>query len=121
MAATARRRPAVSGQGSGHTHPGDNAFTVFLAVTCNDIDWPEDVATYRHAVAQDRKRFPLFGAAAANILPCAYWKHEPAEAPVRINDKGPRNVLICRTGTTQSPRSRAADCCAKNSTSVPGW
>lgn len=74
--------------------PQDNAFTVFLAVTCNDVQWPEDVATYRRAVAQDRKRFPLFGAASANITPCAFWKHEPAEAPVTVADEGPRNVLI---------------------------
>ncbi len=36
----------------------------------------------------------MFGAASANITPCAYWAHEPSEPPVRINDKGPRNVLI---------------------------
>jgi pimeloyl-ACP methyl ester carboxylesterase len=75
-------------------NPADNSLTVFLAVTCNDVDWPEDVATYRRAVAEDRKRYPLFGAASANILPCAYWKTEPSEPPVKITDKGPRNVLI---------------------------
>ncbi|SCG72291.1 alpha/beta hydrolase [Micromonospora humi] len=75
-------------------NPQDNALTVFLAVTCNDVEWPEDVDTYRRAVAQDRKRFPLFGAASANILPCAYWTHEPSEPPVAVNDKGRRNVLI---------------------------
>jgi pimeloyl-ACP methyl ester carboxylesterase len=75
-------------------HPGDNGFTVFLAVTCNDYDWPEDVATYRRAVAEDRQRYPLFGAASANISPCAYWPHDPSEPPVKISDQGPRNVLI---------------------------
>ena len=75
-------------------NPGDNALTVFLAVTCNDVDWPEDVASYRRAVAEDRRRYPLYGAAAANILPCAFWKYEPAEAPVTITAQGPRNVLI---------------------------
>ncbi|MET7371088.1 alpha/beta hydrolase [Micromonospora arida] len=75
-------------------NPQDNALTVFLAVTCNDVEWPEDVDTYRRAVAQDRKRYPLFGAASANITPCAFWKHPPTEPPVAINDKGPRNVLI---------------------------
>lgn len=74
--------------------PQDNAFTVFLSVTCNDVDWPEDVDTYRRDVAQDRKRFPLFGAASANISPCAFWKHEPAEPPVAVSHDGPRNVLI---------------------------
>jgi pimeloyl-ACP methyl ester carboxylesterase len=75
-------------------NPGDNALTVFLAVTCNDVEWPEDVATYRRAVAEDRVRYPLFGAASANILPCAYWRTAPAEPPVTITDEGPRNVLI---------------------------
>ncbi|WP_422772314.1 alpha/beta hydrolase [Plantactinospora sp. WMMC1484] len=75
-------------------HPADNALTVFLAVTCNDVDWPEDLATYRHAVAVDRKRYPMFGAATANVIPCAYWRYEPAEPPVGIVDDGPANVLI---------------------------
>lgn len=74
--------------------PVDNALTVFLAVTCNDIQWPEDVATYRRAVAEDRKRYPMFGAATANIIPCAYWKHEPSEPPVAVNRKGPADVLM---------------------------
>ncbi|OEU90443.1 hydrolase [Streptomyces abyssalis] len=72
----------------------DNSLSVFLAVTCNDIEWPEKVGTYRRAVAQDRKRYPLLGAATANITPCAYWPHAPAEPPVAVNDDGPRNVLL---------------------------
>lgn len=72
----------------------ENSLTVFLAVTCNDIDWPEDVQTYRDAVAQDRERFPLYGAAAANILPCAFWPWEPAEPPVAIDGDGPTDVLL---------------------------
>ncbi len=71
----------------------DNAFSAFLAVNCNDAEWPEDVATYQRDVATDRKRYPLFGAAAANITPCAYWA-DPAEPQVKITDDGPANVLI---------------------------
>ncbi|WP_181444952.1 alpha/beta hydrolase [Micromonospora endophytica] len=74
--------------------PWDNFLSAFLAVTCNDVNWPEDVNTYRSAVATDRKRYPMYGAASANITPCAYWAYEPSEPPVRINDKGPRNVLL---------------------------
>ncbi|WP_229403290.1 alpha/beta hydrolase [Micromonospora okii] len=88
------KAPKVKPEAAAAPHPNDNALTVYLAVTCNDVQWPEDVDTYRRAVAQDRKRFPLFGAASANIIPCAFWKHEPAESPVAVNDKGPRNVLI---------------------------
>jgi pimeloyl-ACP methyl ester carboxylesterase len=72
----------------------DNSLSVFLAVTCNDIEWPENVDTYRHGVAKDRKRYPLFGAAAANITPCAFWPHAPAKPPVAVNDDGPHNVLL---------------------------
>ncbi len=73
--------------------PNDNAFSAFLAVTCNDTAWPTDVATYQRDVAKDRERFPMFGAAGANISPCAYWQR-PAEPPVRITEDGPANVLI---------------------------
>ncbi|MGY5129970.1 alpha/beta hydrolase [Streptomyces nigrescens] len=72
----------------------DNPLAVFAAVTCNDIKWPKSVDTYRHGVAKDRERYPLFGAAAANITPCAFWPHAPAEPPVAVNDDGPRNVLL---------------------------
>jgi len=74
--------------------PADNAYSVFLAVTCNDVKWPTDVRIYQRAVAQDRERYPLYGAASANILPCAYWTYPPAEPPVAINDKRPANVLV---------------------------
>ncbi|MCA1282579.1 alpha/beta hydrolase [Saccharopolyspora sp. 7B] len=72
----------------------DNSLSVFLAVTCNDVEWPEDVETYRRGVAADRAEFPLFGAATANVLPCAFWAHEPAEPRVPVLDDGSDDVLI---------------------------
>ncbi|MDY7091298.1 MAG: alpha/beta hydrolase, partial [Actinomycetota bacterium] len=86
--------PALAPPAADTPHPSDNAWTVFLAVTCNDIDWPEDLATYRRDVAADRKRFPMYGAASANVLPCAYWKYEPSEPPVEVDAEGPANVLM---------------------------
>lgn len=74
----------------------DNNWSVFLAVTCNDIEWPSDVATYRQAVKDAGATYPLFGAAAANIMPCAFWKSAPAESPVAIDDEGPANILIAQ-------------------------
>ncbi|MDQ0405364.1 alpha/beta hydrolase [Streptomyces sp. NPDC000349] len=74
--------------------PTDNALTVFLAVTCNDVEWPKDVDTYRRGVAKDRERYPLYGAATANITPCAFWPYAPAEPPVEVDTEGPRNVLL---------------------------
>ncbi|MFZ4277868.1 alpha/beta hydrolase [Streptomyces arboris] len=74
--------------------PTDNALTVFLAVTCNDVEWPEDVNTYRQGVTEDRERYPLYGAATANITPCAFWPYAPVEPPVEVDTEGPRNVLL---------------------------
>ncbi|KFU81546.1 TAP-like protein [Amycolatopsis lurida] len=65
-----------------------------LHVVCNDADWPEDVATYQRNVAKDRVKYPMFGAAGANIWACAYWPSEPIEPPVRIGDRGPSNILM---------------------------
>ncbi|MER6619762.1 alpha/beta hydrolase [Streptomyces sp. NPDC000931] len=79
---------------AGALSPADNALTVFLSVTCNDVEWPEDVSTYRRGVAEDRERYPLYGAATANITPCAFWPYAPAEPPVEIDTEGPRNVLL---------------------------
>ncbi|WP_072806176.1 alpha/beta hydrolase [Rhodococcoides yunnanense] len=73
----------------------DNTWSVFLAVTCNDAEWPDDPATYRQAIREDSAAYPLFGAAAANIMPCAFWQSEP-EAPVAIDDDGPTNILIAQ-------------------------
>ncbi|MFE7508537.1 alpha/beta hydrolase [Promicromonospora sp. NPDC057488] len=71
----------------------DNALTVFLAVSCNDSDWAEDVQHYKDTVAADRAAYPMFGAAGANITPCAYWPYEPVEQ-AEISPEGKRNVLI---------------------------
>ncbi|MET7280465.1 alpha/beta hydrolase [Kribbella sp. NPDC005582] len=63
------------------------------AIICNDSRWPTSVRTYQRTVALDRIRFPLFGAAGANIQPCAYWP-DSIEPPVRVSDNGPANVLM---------------------------
>jgi pimeloyl-ACP methyl ester carboxylesterase len=74
--------------------PADNYLASQLHVICNDSDWPESVGIYQRNVAVDRVRYPMFGAAAANITPCAFWPSEPVERPVRITGRGPSNVLI---------------------------
>lgn len=80
--------------GAAEPSPFDNNWSVFLAVTCNDVEWPENVQAYQAAVTEDREKYPLYGAASANILPCAFWQHSPAEPPVKVNDEGPSNVLV---------------------------
>lgn len=74
--------------------PEDNYIASQLYVFCNDADFPETVGSYVKNVARDRMRYPLFGAAAANITPCAFWPSEPVEPPVEIGDDGPSNILI---------------------------
>ncbi|OOC08635.1 alpha/beta hydrolase [Amycolatopsis azurea] len=65
-----------------------------LHVVCNDVNWPEKVETYQRTVEKDRVKYPMFGAAAANIWACAYWPSEPIEPQVRIGDRGPSNILM---------------------------
>jgi hypothetical protein len=64
-----------------------------LHVICGDSEWPSSISTYERNVAVDRVRYPMFGAAAANIQPCAFWP-KPVEKQVLPNDRGPRNVLL---------------------------
>ncbi|MEU7400916.1 alpha/beta hydrolase [Streptomyces sp. NPDC044948] len=73
--------------------PADNQATLFLALTCGDAEWPDDVAGYADRVAADRKAWPLTAGMPANIWTCAYWE-KPVEEPVTVTGKGPRNVLI---------------------------
>ncbi|SDD75008.1 alpha/beta hydrolase [Glycomyces harbinensis] len=87
--------PASTKDGSdGAVLAYDNAWSAYLAVTCNDSDWPEDLAVYRENAAADREAYPMFGGAGANVMPCAFWSDEPAEPEVPITDEGPQNVLI---------------------------
>jgi pimeloyl-ACP methyl ester carboxylesterase len=72
----------------------DNARASFLAVVCNDSTWPTSIRTYQHDVAVDRVRYPMFGAAAADISPCAFWPTQHRQRKVHIGSRGPSNVLI---------------------------
>ncbi|MCO8277922.1 alpha/beta hydrolase [Actinoplanes sp. TRM 88003] len=87
-AVTAGPQPAAT------PSPYSNFYSAFLAVTCNDSEWPSNVGVYRRSVAQDRVKYPMFGAAAANINACAFWSLGPGEPQVAVNDRGPANVLI---------------------------
>ncbi|MFG1925270.1 alpha/beta hydrolase [Cryptosporangium sp. NPDC048952] len=71
-----------------------NVIAARFAVICGESDWPSSVANYQRDVAIDRIRYPLLGAASANISACAYWQNPSAESKVPITDNGPSNVLI---------------------------
>ncbi len=76
--------------------PPDNAAAAVLAVLCDDVRWPESVATYERDVAIDGRLFPVAGSMAANIWPCAFWP-DPVEPPVRVTNDGPSNILLVQT------------------------
>ncbi|WP_158889157.1 alpha/beta hydrolase [Amycolatopsis anabasis] len=90
----ARRWQAADREHQPRIAPTDNVLSAQTHVICNDADWPASVGHYVRAVERDRVRFPMFGAAAANISPCAFWPVDPIEPPVRIGGRGPSNVLI---------------------------
>ncbi|WBQ03438.1 alpha/beta hydrolase [Kribbella sp. CA-293567] len=86
-------QPPPSLPGGGAATAAENLISGRYYMVCNDSRWPTSVKTYQRSVAIDRIRYPLFGAAGANITPCAYWP-DPAERPIRITDRGPSNVLM---------------------------
>ena len=49
---------------------------------------------YARNTRVDRLLFPITAGMPANIWPCAFWPLRPVEPPVKIVDRGPRNVLI---------------------------
>lgn len=73
--------------------PVDNQATMFLALTCGDARWSDDVDEYARRTAEDRAAWPLSAGMPANIWACAFWP-EPIEEPVTVTGKGPRNTLI---------------------------
>ncbi|TQS42501.1 alpha/beta hydrolase [Cryptosporangium phraense] len=74
--------------------PADNQSTMFAALTCGDAPWPTDLDEYARKTAADRAAYPLTAGMPANVWPCTFWTDQPIEAPVTVNDDGPRNVLI---------------------------
>lgn len=85
--------PLPGGDAGGTAESGEKTMSGRYYMICNDSRWPTSLRTYQRNVAVDRVRYPLFGAAGANVQPCAYWK-KPIERPVRISDRGPSNVLM---------------------------
>ncbi|MCW8102534.1 alpha/beta hydrolase [Streptomyces tauricus] len=72
----------------------ENLMASRFAVVCGDSRWPGTVREYQRKVFVDRLRYPMLGGSTASINPCAYWPRERTEPPVRINGKGPSNVLM---------------------------
>ncbi|MGW6057286.1 alpha/beta hydrolase [Streptomyces sp. NPDC055189] len=71
-----------------------NAVAVGSAALCNDIAWPESTDAYEKAVTESRTKYPLTAGMPRNAMLCAAWPFRPKEAPVRITDDGPSNILL---------------------------
>ncbi|MFF1381629.1 alpha/beta hydrolase [Streptomyces sp. NPDC058308] len=71
-----------------------NSVAVGSATLCNDVAWPRSTAAYRKGAAESRTAFPLTAGMPRNAMLCAAWPFEPKEAPVRITDRGPSNILL---------------------------
>lgn len=86
-------QPPPGSGGAGGGRYTDNYPAAYLGLICGDSRWPTSLATYRRHVAVDRVRYPMYGAFAANIRPCAFWP-APAEPKVKITARGPSDVLM---------------------------
>ncbi|MHC3473324.1 alpha/beta hydrolase [Streptomyces sp. 7R007] len=71
-----------------------NVYSVTAATLCNDVAWPRAASAYREAVAASRRAHPLTAGMPRNAMLCAAWPYRPQEAPVRITDRGPSNILL---------------------------
>ncbi|MFG2650631.1 alpha/beta hydrolase [Streptomyces sp. NPDC048436] len=99
-----------------------NAVAVGSAVLCNDIEWPRSAAAYEKGVAESRAAYPLTAGMPRNALLCAAWPHRPKEAPVRITDRGPSNILLVQNerdpATPLSGALKLRDALGKRATMV---
>lgn len=74
--------------------PSDNLVASSLAIVCDDVQWSHSPSQYEAQMDQDIQNYPLFGAYASNIWPCAFWPTAPIEPPVQITSNGPANILM---------------------------
>ncbi|WP_406203030.1 alpha/beta hydrolase [Streptomyces sp. NBC_01017] len=71
-----------------------NYMAVGAGTICNDAAWPKSPAVYEKGVAESRAKYPLTAGMPRNALPCTAWPWQPREAPLRVTDRGPSNVLM---------------------------
>ncbi|MGP4051944.1 alpha/beta hydrolase [Streptomyces sp. 2A115] len=71
-----------------------NVAAVGAGTLCNDVEWPTSTAVYQKGVDESRVAYPLTAGMPRNAMVCAAWPSRPKEAPVRITDRGPSNILL---------------------------
>ncbi|WP_406396973.1 alpha/beta hydrolase [Streptomyces uncialis] len=99
LAPTARRaRPAFAEE-----IPADNYNASFWAVACGDHSaaWPKNPAQYRKDAVRDKKRYPLYGDFASNIMPCAFW-NKSREPVTKVDNKVP-SLIVQNEWDSQTP------------------
>ncbi|WP_282699514.1 alpha/beta hydrolase [Streptomyces sp. CC219B] len=78
--------------------PPESALQNYTAVAagtiCNDAAWPRSAGVYRKGVAESRAKYPLTAGMPRNAMVCAAWPWQPKEAPLRVTDRGPSNVML---------------------------
>ncbi|MFC7641690.1 alpha/beta hydrolase [Streptosporangium lutulentum] len=95
--AAVKRLMTTRGGLAGTGRPAHPQFQRLLGVPGRDVQRQRvggSVEAYQRSVAEDRERYPVFGAASGNINACAFWSLGPSEPQVKINDRGPANILI---------------------------
>lgn len=86
--------PQLTAPRAASAAPADNEAAALLAVWCDDVTWPRSVRRYQADVARDSRLFPIAGALAADVMPCAFWPDRPLEPVVPISSAGPRDILL---------------------------
>ncbi|KOU60243.1 hypothetical protein ADK57_31375 [Streptomyces sp. MMG1533] len=71
-----------------------NVAAVGAATLCNDVAWPTSAAEYQKGVDESRAEYPLTVGMPRNAMVCAAWPYPPKQAPVRITDRGPSDILL---------------------------
>jgi hypothetical protein len=73
-----------------------NTDAVSIATICDDVRFPDSIATYANDVAVNRVDYPLTGGMPANITPCSFWPYPPTHTPIAISGNGPSNILMAQ-------------------------
>jgi len=74
--------------------PVDNKAAMGIALSCDDAAWSNNPAQYQAELTQDIQNYPLFGALASQIWPCAFWPNQPIESVKQPSSNGLANILM---------------------------
>jgi pimeloyl-ACP methyl ester carboxylesterase len=88
--------------------PPDNGLAVLYSIVCDDAAWPRDLGVYERNVATARPLWPITAGMPSNVWPCAFWPFRPLEPVVRVNDRGPRDVLMLQNTRDPATSLRSA-------------